>query len=818
MLPLPLASGTFTYAVPEPLAAAVRVGCRVVVPFGRRKFYTGVVTSLCASAPEGVDVKELAVVLDEGPVVVHPQLRLWQWVADYYMCAPGEVMDAAMPAGLKPRSETAVELNPDYEAAAGEAPWSDVEVDIVQLLDHEQKPLSIADLERRSGHPRLNATVERLLRRGAVMVSERLAERYRARKEVWLALADPSTEGLRRAFEAVKGAPRQETALLALQALAGPGAAGEVSRNALIEAAPEATPAVLRGLEQKGIVQIYRKEVNRFRYSGLVDPSLPVLSQAQAAALNQVHSSWTQKGVTLLHGVTASGKTEIYMHLIDYVLRQRRQALMLVPEIALTSQISDRLQRVFGDRVVVYHSKFTDNERVDLWRSLLRRGERGEPCVVLGARSALFLPFRNLGLVIVDEEHDSSYRQADPAPRYNARDTAIMLAWMHGAKTLLGSATPAVDTYSKALSGKYGLVKLAERYDGAALPPVTVVDMEEARARGQVGGALSARAVEVLRSALDAGRQGIVFINRRGYAPMAVCRMCGHVPRCEHCDVALTYHQGADRLVCHYCGASYPLNDRCPACHEHAVHVVGYGTERVEEDLAAQFPGVSVARMDLDTTRAKEGHMRLIDRFSQGADRLLVGTQMVTKGLDFKGVGAVVVVNADAVLHRPDYRATERAFQMTEQVAGRAGRRQGDTAQVVVQTSSPDHKVFGWLAAHDYQAFYDDEIGERRDYLYPPYGRLIYITLRHSDRRLLEELAEVYARPLRQQLGEGRVLGPQEPDVARVRALWIRRIMVKAEASVNMGALKALLRAHHDNMLSTTPALRQARVHFDVDP
>ncbi len=685
LLPLPL-HATFTYRIPEEYRGELGVGFRVVVPFGRNKFYTGIVVGFPTSAAEGFDIKEIAVVPDRAPVVRHPQVKFWQWLADYYLCAPGEVFKAAVPAGLKVESETFVEVNPDYDIS--EMPLADErEAAIYQLIDHEGhlKVESVAkELKDYKGVP---AAVGRMIGRGVLIISEKLVERYRTRYVSHARIAG-GREGLPAAFAAVKGAPKQEAVLLALVELSGiqrPGPAAEVSKAMLLERSG-VSAAVLSAVEKKGVIEIYKKEVNRFRFEGKASGALPRLSAPQTEALDAIHRSWLEKEVTLLRGVTSSGKTEIYIHIINLVLNQGNQVLYLVPEIALTTQLTRRLQEVFGERVVIYHSKFSDNERVDIWKKLLRSSE---PCVVIGARSSVFLPFAKLGAVIIDEEHESSFKQYEPAPRYNARDAAMVLARMHGARTLLGTATPSVETYWKALEGKFGLVELLTRFGDVSLPRIEVVDMLEARKAKATRGALGLRTIKLIRESISKGSQAILFQNRRGYAPVARCKQCAWTPRCSACDVALTYHRAIRQLQCHYCGALYPLPQVCPQCKEPAIEVLGYGTERVEEELAEVFPETRVLRMDLDSTRNKDSYEKIIDDFSARKAGLLVGTQMVTKGLDFEGVETVAVVSADSLINFPDFRAAERAFNMLEQVSGRAGRREGAPGRVVIQTTPP---------------------------------------------------------------------------------------------------------------------------------
>lgn len=817
LLPLPLSS-TFTYSVPEALVTQVKPGHRVVVPFGARKFYTGIVTALTNRPPKDFDAKPIAAALDSEPIIRRPQLQLWEWVADYYLCSVGDVYRAAVPSGLKLESETFVELAPDFESA-GAPPLDERETLVYQVLAHEMKRMTVGELGKRAGVGNIGAVIGRMLDKEAVIISEKLVERYRSRKVsyVRVAVERHNPERHRAMFESVDGAPKQQRALMTLMELSGfmrrDSELKEVTVGELLEAS-ECTRAIVTALEKKGLVEVYVKEINRFRYGGLAEGRLPVLSPAQSEALDAIHKSWLDHDITLLHGVTSSGKTEIYIHLIADVMRRGRQVLYLVPEIALTTQLTRRLQRVFGDKVVIYHSKFTDNERVDIWRKVL---DSREPMVVIGARSALFLPFADLGMVIVDEEHETSYKQQDPAPRYNGRDVATVLAFKHGAKTLLGSATPAVDTYYKALTGRYGLVTLSERYSGVALPKIQLVDTTAARKNGRMTGPLAAETISYVKDSIADGGQAILFLNRRGYAPVATCKMCAWTPKCEHCDVTLTYHKFIDRLVCHYCGSVYPLPTVCPQCKEPAVEVYGYGTERMEDEVSHAFPDCEIMRMDLDTTRNKDGYERIITDFSEGKAQILVGTQMVTKGLDFERVRTVGIVNADALINQPDFRASERAFNMMSQVAGRAGRR-GEQGTVVIQTRDTSHPILPFVMAHDYRGFYEMEIAEREKYNYPPFTRLIYIYLKHRDRRTVDEIARIYAERLRQLFGT-RVFGPEEPHVARVQTLYIRKIMLKIELAASPKKVKQILRSVYEEMHARrVDGIKSATVYYDVDP
>lgn len=815
LLPLPL-TGFFTYKVPDMMAEAIRPGCRVVVPFGRTKFYTGIVAGLTPRRPEGFETKEISQLLDSEPIVRHPQMKFWEWIADYYLCSAGEVFRAAVPAGLKLESETVVEVNPDFEEDPGDR-LSERDFLVMNAVRRVPKKATLAAVARETGFRNTSAIVARLVERDALMVSENLVERYKTRKieMVEMAIERGDSAALHAAFDSVKGAPKQEKALLTLIELSGFMRQGsdlcEVTRADLLDRSGVTSPIII-ALENKGIVRRRKKEVSRFAPVSKATMPMPELTDSQREARDAIIKSWGEKDITLLHGVTSSGKTEVYISLIDRMLRSGRQVLYLVPEIALTTQLTTRLQRVFGPKVIIYHSRFSDSERVELWRRLLTIHE---PLVVLGARSALFMPFASLGLIIVDEEHESSFKQQDPAPRYNARDAAMVLAGMHGAKTLLGSATPAVDTYYKALTGRFGLVSLTERYGGSELPRVEIVDMAKARKKREVSGAFSLQLRRLINDAASADRQTILFLNRRGFAPMARCKMCGYVPKCENCDVSLTYHHGIDRLVCHYCGTPYDLPRVCPACREPGLEIIGYGTERIEEEIAASFPDIPVARLDRDTTRNKDDYERIIDEFSAGKDKMLVGTQMVTKGLDFGRVSVVGVINADATINQPDFRSAERAFNMLEQVAGRAGRR-GDDGVVAIQTYTPSHPLFGFLVSHDYVGFYNHEIEERRLYNYPPFTRIINIYLKHREQGRLHVLAGAYGRRLRELFGN-RVFGPEEPHVARIKQMHIMRIMIKIETEASMKKVKHILRETYLEM-DAARALNGAQVYYDVDP
>jgi len=797
------------------MAGAIRPGLRAIVPFGNRKYYTGIVTSVHSRKPE-FECKDIATLPDMKPIVRFPQMKLWDWIAGYYMCTAGEVMKAALPAGLKIESETMVEVNPDFEIESISG-LNDNEMMLYHILSTKGK-MSAKALSAAASCVNIQPMLYNLMEHGAVIISEKLTERYRPIYEHFISINGErgNVEDLHRLFDAVKGARQQEKVLMKLMQLSDymqtDRPLKQVTRKDLMSKA-ETSSSILRAMLNKGILSETVTETSRFSFHGKADGTLPTLTQAQSAALDEIHRGFIDKSVVLLHGVTSSGKTEIYIHLIDYVLRQGRQVLLLVPEIALTTQLTTRVQKVFGDKVTVYHSKFSDSRRAETWLGMLHSSE---PRVVIGVRSSIFLPFASLGLVIIDEEHEQSYKQFDPAPRYHGRDVAMVLASMHGAKTLLGSATPSVESYYKALHGKFGLVSLTERYSGVRLPAIEITDMSLARRRGDNMGALARTTVEASREALKDHRQVIFFHNRRGFAPVARCKQCAYVVKCDNCDVSMTYHRTGDHLECHYCGASIPVPRICPVCGNTDIDIAGYGTERIEEDVERYLPGTRQLRMDLDTTRNKDGYEAIIDKFSQHKADVLVGTQMVTKGLDFSDVSTVVVVNADTLINMPDFRAGERAFNMLEQVAGRAGRRQDNPGRVIIQTYQPSNPILLQVTDHDYDSHYHSQILERQEYNYPPFSRLIYIYIKHRDYQAAMSASENYGRSLRQLFGN-RVFGPETPQISRVQNLYIRKIMLKFETTASMSKAKELLAQLFD-IERSKPQNRGIVLYYDVDP
>ncbi len=819
ILPVPVGS-TFTYTVENSQTNEELVGRRVVVPFGRNKVYAGVVKSVSDKKPEGdYELKGVVDVLDAHPIVSRSQLNLWVWIADYYMCSLGDVMKAALPAGLKLESETTVRLN---EAFSDWDALTPTESEVATLLQ-DNKSHTVASLQKVVGAQRVLRVVRSLIDKGVAEAGERLATGFRPKKESHVRLNKKylSENALNALFEALHKTPRRYQMLLKLVEMAdiplalklkNTGLIREVSKAALLKESA-ASAAVLAGLKAKGVMEIYDYEVGRLnaKNGGAISEQLP-LSAAQQRAYDEILSSFRQKEVCLLHGVTSSGKTEIYIRLIRKVLAEGKQVLYLLPEIALTTQITDRLRRVFGKDLGVYHSKFPDNERVEVW---LKQAGPQPYGVLLGVRSSLLLPYRNLGLIIVDEEHEPSYKQQDPAPRYSARDTAIVLAHQCGAKVLLGTATPSVETYHNAATNKYGYVRLTERYGQVMLPEVRVVDIQDLQRRKLMRFPFSPDLESEIRQALEHNEQVILFLNRRGYAPVVECTNCGWVPRCQYCDVSLTYHLEDHRLHCHYCGNSFSVPNECPNCHSHDLRSFGYGTEKIEEEVHRRFPTARTARLDLDTTRTRLSYQRILGDFSRGMTDILIGTQMVSKGLDFGNVRVVGIVDADKILNRPDFRAHERAFQMMMQVAGRAGRR--DTkGTVILQTRQADNPVIKQVVEGDYEGMYESELIERQKYFYPPFYRLIYVWFKHKDERVVVEGAACMSRMMLDYF-KGGVLGPDKPEVSRVSMAHLRRTALKVSPAISTHSVRQALLSMAERV-HALPRLHSLYIYFDVDP
>lgn len=812
ILPLPLHS-SFTYALPEEMAGDVQIGCRVVVPFGRKKYYTAIVQSIHHSAPTGYEVKEVSALLDAHPILLPEQFKFWEWLADYYLCTQGDVYKAALPSGLKLESETMVEYNPDFES---DVQLPEKEQKILDLLSAEPEQC-VTKLEKESGIKNILSVVKSLLDKEAIFVKEELKRTYKPKTETRVRLTEAASNEHRLHIffdELQRRAPKQLDLLMKYIDLSGclGKVRKEVTKKEFLQRT-SATPAVFNGLVERGVFEVYQQEIGRLNAASTRETfPLNPLNEHQQRAHDEIVESLRSKNVCLLHGVTSSGKTEIYIHLIEEAIRQGKQVLYLLPEIALTTQITERLRRVFGSCLGIYHSKFPDAERVEIWQKQL--SDSGYD-IILGVRSSVFLPFHNLGLIIVDEEHENTYKQQDPAPRYHARNAAIVLAALYGAKTLLGTATPSIETWHNATSGKYGLVELKERYKEIQLPEIIPVDIKELQRKKRMNGPFSPLLLQYIREALEQKEQVILFQNRRGFAPMIECHTCGWVPKCKNCDVSLTYHKGLNQLTCHYCGYTYQLPRICPACEGTDLRNRGFGTEKIEDDIKLLFPEAAVARMDLDTTRTRAAYERIIADFEQGKTDILIGTQMVSKGLDFDHVSVVGILNADTMLNYPDFRAYERAFQLMAQVAGRAGRK-NKRGRVVLQTKSIEHPIIPQVIANDYEGMVDGQLAERQMFHYPPYYRFVYVYLKNRNETLLDLMAQTMAGKLRAVFGN-RVLGPDKPPVARVQTLFIRKIVVKIETKATMARVRELLLQVQKEMVMED-RFKSLIVYYDVDP
>ncbi|HPI85737.1 MAG TPA: primosomal protein N' [Bacteroidales bacterium] len=819
LLPLPL-PGYFTYHVPGDFREMIAPGKRVVVPFGKKKIYTALVHEVLEENPSSFEPKSILSVIDDRPVVFPVQFRFWEWMASYYMCTPGEVMNAALPSGFKLASESMVCLNP--EADLETADLNEKEIMIVEaLLSQKKLPVNaIADLlDQRKIIPIIHTLIDK----GVVVAEEKLEEKYKPLRQTFIRLGKEyeDEEKLKAIFDELsKRAFKQLQALMVFLSLTREASvkAMDVRKSDLLKN-KDVTQQALTALINKGILEYFEIEASRLAAStALNDPGDIALSLHQKRAFSDIGRIFAEKEVILLHGITSSGKTELYIKLIDQALNERKQVLYLLPEIALTSQIINRLQRYFGDNVGVYHSKYNDNERVEIWNHCLHHEkdfEKGRFQVILGARSALFLPYHNLGLIIVDEEHDSSYKQYDPAPRYHARDAAIMLARLHGAKTLLGSATPAIESYFNASNGKYGLVEMTERFGGVSLPEIVLANVREETRNKTMQSHFTSALINRIRDALALKEQVILFQNRRGFSLHLTCDSCDWVPMCKNCDISLTYHKRENKIKCHYCGYSEALPQECPQCKSTRILMKGFGTEKVEEELGAIFPEATIRRMDLDSTRTKYAHQRLISDFEERRTDILVGTQMVTKGLDFDNVSLVGILNADNMLNFPDFRSHERSFQLMEQVSGRAGRK-AKQGQVIIQSYNPQHAIIQHVVHHDYHAFYRSQLTDRHKFQYPPFNRLIILKVKHRDYNVLNKAASDLAHDLRVDLGK-RILGPEYPLVSKIQNWYIKHIMVKIERGNNIAEMKKIILNRIENT-GRIPAYRQVRVVIDVDP
>ena len=808
ILPLAIAKN-YTYRVPFQQNDAVAIGKRVIVQFGKSKIYTAIIAGISNKAPDKYEAKYILDILDDQPVVTAVQLQFWTWLADYYLCHIGEVMNAALPSALKLASETKIVLN--HEFAIDKPALHDKEYLIVEALEL-QPELTVGDIVKLLGQKTVMPILKLMFEKNIINISEEVADRYKPRKKTFLTLNPVyhNQDNLKELFPILeKRAPKQADALLAYIKLSRHQQ--NISKTELIEESG-AGDSSIKALIEKEILFAEERNVSRLYFDEDEFSDDFQLSDSQTGVLEQIKDQFAQKEVVLLHGVTSSGKTQLYIRLIEEMINSGRQVLYLLPEIALTTHIIERLRQYFGSSIGVYHSRFNDNERVEVWQKVLRH----EYKVVLGARSSVFLPFADLGLIIVDEEHETSYKQFDPAPRYNARDAAIYLANRYQAKVLLGSATPSFESYYNARIHKYGFAELTERFGGVQLPQTEVVSISEELKKKTMQSHFTSVLMEEIKKALRNKEQVILFQNRRGYAPVLMCKICAYTPKCINCDVSLTFHKSSGKLHCHYCGYRDEAPSICPACGSTHMEYKGFGTEKVEDELSMLLPEARIARMDLDTTRSKNALQNILNDLEEKKIDILVGTQMVAKGLDFADVSVVGIINADSMLKYPDYRANERSFQMLAQVSGRAGRR-GKQGKVVIQTYDPGHRVIKQVIENDYIDLYLTEMEERRSFKYPPFYRIINLDIKHKNPEILYNQAEYLANELRKSFGD-RVIGPEFPLVNRIRNFYIKSIMLKFERDVeSINRAKAIIR-ETITQFQTTKLSKGSVVQADVDP
>lgn len=807
---LPIAAPKlYTYLIPPELVEQVQFGVRVEVQFGKSKLYAGLVAELHSNAPEAYKPKPIISIIDPQPIIFPQQFKLWQWMANYYCCTIGEIMNAAIPAGLKLASETKIVLSPIYDP--NYKGLSDKEFIIAESLNH-QKELSIGDIQKILNQKTVYPLINGLLEKKVIYLKEELIQKYKPKTVVCVRLQEKyrsNPDFLEDAFDLLSRSGRQVEALMGYIQLSRNQP--YLRRSDLCEKA-NVTTSVLNAMVKKGILEYFDRQVSRLgKYEETTIDSFE-LSAQQVQALSEIKSHYQEKNVALLHGVTGSGKTRVYIELIAEALKRGEQVLYLLPEIALTGQIVNRLQKIFGDQIAVYHSRLSNNERVELWQSVLKG--KG---IVMGVRSSLFLPFQNLSLIVVDEEHDTSFKQFDPAPRYNARDTAIYLGHLYQAKILLGTATPSIESYFNARQNKYALIEMKERFGGLDLPEVVIVDARDEFKKRKLQSHFTSVLLAELEEALKRGEQAILFQNRRGYAPTLHCQSCGWTKECKNCDVSLTYHKYSNNLRCHYCGFQNKIPETCPACGERQhLQLRGFGTEKIEDDLKIYLPEAKIGRMDYDTVKGKHAHATIINDFEEKRLDILVGTQMVTKGLDFDNVGIVGVLSADHLLQFPDFRSSERAFQLITQVSGRAGRKH-KRGKVIIQAFNTKHPIIKEVTENDYLGFYQRELEERQSFQYPPYHRLIEITLKHKKADLLNDATGFLSQVLKSKMGK-RVLGPSIPGVPRVRGQYLLVILIKVEKNPAQIKLAKTIITEATALMNARKGCSSIRVNIDVDP
>ena len=822
LLPLPV-SGKFTYEIPDQLEGKIIEGCRVVVQFGKRKIYTAVVLKVHSEPPVDHIPKQILTLLDEKSVVVPHQMHFIEWMASYYLCHPGEVLNATLPSAFKLASESKIALNP---SAGGDiSNLNEKEQLLIEAL-HSRKSIEIAEVSKIVGLQKVIPFIKNLIEKGFVLMEEEVEEKYQPKSELFIKLAFEYSEDERKLEELFilleKKAKKQLELLMGFYQITrmGKEIRNEIPKQELLTFT-KSTSSVLDALIKKSVFEQVEKVVSRLeRKTADSNSEEIILSEVQQTSLVKIKELFIEKEVVLLHGVTSSGKTEIYIKLIRELIDKGKQVLYLLPEIALTGHLINRLKKYFGDRIGVFHSRFNEAERVEIWNKVLNGsdancGADSKYDIILGARSAVFLPFTNLGLVIIDEEHDSSFKQFDPAPRYNARDSAIYLAQLHGAKTLLGSATPSIESYFNATQGKYGLVEINERYGNMELPMIKVVDIKEEMRWKKMKSHFSSILIKQLELALSNGEQAILFQNRRGFSLRIECETCQWMPNCRNCDVTLVYHKKQNQLRCHYCGYTTRIPEVCPECKGTRLKMKGFGTEKVEEELSILLPDARIVRMDLDTTRSRHSYQKILDDFELKKVDILVGTQMVTKGLDFDNVSMVGILNADNMLGFPDFRASERSYQMMAQVSGRSGRK-NKRGVVIIQTYNPNHPIIKYVVQNDYQTMYRQQFLDRRKFKYPPVYRLVQLRLKHKDPALLNKAAADLAFRLRSVFGN-RVLGPEYPMVTRIMNYFLKNIMIKFERNSSMSQMKSLMIGQIEAFYKEK-AFGGVRVIIDVDP
>jgi primosomal protein N' (replication factor Y) len=817
ILPLSLPN-LFTYRLPEALNEDIQIGQRAVVPFGRGgKLYSALVKNIHNNPPTEYQAKYVESILDDIPIVNHLQLKHWDWINNYYIANPGDVLNAALPGALKLASETKVLLNVEFDKELV-SDLTDNEYLIFEALEVRQI-LSLQEIAEILNIKNVHRVVKSLIEKRAIVVEEDLKRKYKPKLVPFVRLTEyaENEDNLKLIFDELQRANKQLETLMSFIHLSNRYGERKEVKKTVLQKSTDVTASIINQLVKKNVFEVYDVAVNRIGNYGDEIIGDKILNEHQTEALSEIKDQFNSKDVVLLHGVTGSGKTEIYIKLIQEAIAKKQQVLYLLPEIALTTQLIVRLQKVFGDTIGVYHSKFNENERVEIWNSVIDFGttKSSRFQIVMGARSAMFLPFSNLGLVIIDEEHENSFKQYNPAPRYNARDAAIVLANIHGAKTLMGSATPALESYWNAKEEKYGLVELTKRHGGVQMPEILCADIKEATRKKRMKSHFSPLLMEQMEEAFKNDEQVILFQNRRGYAPFMLCEECGHVPECNNCDVSLTYHKYTNQLRCHYCGQHKQMPNSCNACGSTRITLKGFGTEQVEEELAIYFPDIKVARMDADSTRTKNAYHRLITDFEERNIDVLVGTQMVTKGLDFDNVALVGILNADTMLNFPDFRAFERAYQMMSQVSGRAGRK-SKRGKVIIQTYDPYHRIIRQVIENDYIGMYNNELVERKQFHYPPFHRLIHFTLKHRDRDIVNAGSEEFANSLKEKFG-ARVLGPEFPVISRIKNLYHKNILIKIERDASVAKVREIVTTikNHFEVKSTYKAVR---ITIDVDP